>query len=54
MLTYKHNLLGTSLGVQGLGLCARTALAEGQGSIPGWGTKIPQAVQCNQSVRSST
>ena len=33
---------GESLVVQWLGLCASTA--GGQGSIPGWGTKIPQAV----------
>ena len=34
--------LGTSLAVQWLGL--RTLTAEGPGSIPGWGTKILQAV----------
>ena len=34
---------GNSLAVQWLvGLCALTA--EGPGSTPGWGTKIPQAV----------
>ena len=32
--------------VQWLGLCAFTA--EGPGSIPGRGTKIPQAGQCGQ------
>ena len=32
---------GTSLAVQGLGL--RTFTAEGPGSIPGWGTEMPQA-----------
>ena len=36
--------LGNSLVVQWLGLCAFTA--EGAGSIPGWGTKIPQATRC--------
>ena len=35
---------GNSLVVQWLGLCAFT---EGEGSIPGRGTKIPQAVQCS-------
>ena len=33
--------IGNSLVVQWLGLCAFTA--EGQGSVPGQGTKIPQA-----------
>ena len=33
---------GNSLVVQWLGLCAFTA--EGVGSAPGWGTKIPQAM----------
>ena len=37
----KFKKLGTSLAVQWLGLCAFTA--EGKGSIPGWGTKIPRA-----------
>ena len=37
---------GNSLAVQWLGLCALTA--EGLGSIPGWGTKIPQAMWCGQ------
>ena len=35
---------GNSLVVQWLGFCA--FIAEGAGSIPGWGTKIPQGVQC--------
>ena len=34
---------GTSLAVQWLGLHGLTA--EGPGSIPGWGTKIPQAAR---------
>ena len=38
--------LGNSLAVQGLG--PRALTAEGVGSIPGWGTKIPQAVQHSQ------
>ena len=36
-----------SLAVQWLGLQASTA--RGQGSIPGRGTKIPQASQCGQN-----
>ena len=36
------NFVGTSLVVQWLGLHASTA--GGQGSIPGWGTKIPHAL----------
>ena len=38
-----------SLAVQRLGLFAFTA--EGADSIPGWGTKIPQAAQCNQKKK---
>ena len=34
-------MLGNTLAVQWLGLQAFTA--EGAGTIPGWGTKIPQA-----------
>ena len=37
---------GNSLAVQWLGL--RTFTAEGTGSIPGQGTKIPQAAWCGQ------
>ena len=40
------NIKGNSLAVQWLGLCAFTA--EGTGSIPGWGTKIPQATWGSQ------
>ena len=39
-----------SLVVQWLGLCASTAM--GPGSIPGWGTKIPQAVQPGQKKKA--
>ena len=39
----KAPCLGNSLAVQWLGLHAFTA--EGAGSIPGWGTKIPKAVE---------
>ena len=36
---------------QWLGLGAFTA--KGSGSIPGWGTKIPQAMGCGQKKKSS-
>ena len=42
-------LLGTSLAVQWVGLSTFTA--EGPGSIPGWGTKIPQAAQRGQKKK---
>ena len=35
--------------VQGLGL--HTFTAEGTGSVPGWGTKIPQAAQWGQKKK---
>ena len=35
--------------VQWLGLCAFTA--KGLGLIPGWGTKIPQAMQLSQKKK---
>ena len=42
----KHIEMGTSLEVQGLGLCASTA---GElGLIPGRGTRIPQATRYSQ------
>ena len=41
---------GNSLAVQWLGLCAFTA--RGLGSIPGWGTKIPQAMQRSQKKKN--
>ena len=37
-------LLKNSLEVQWFGLCV--SMAEGMGSIPGWGTKIPHAMWC--------
>ena len=40
--------MGNSLAVQWLGLCALTA--EGPGSIPDRGTKIPQAVRHSQKT----
>ena len=40
-LVFKNTILGNSLAVQWLGFRAFTA--EGPGSIPGQGTKIPQA-----------
>ena len=42
-------ILGNFLAVQWLGLCDFTA--KGSGSIPGWGTKIPQAVRCSQKKK---
>ena len=38
-----------SLAVQWLGLCAFTA--DGPGSIPGQGIKIPQAVGCGKKIK---
>ena len=40
---------GNSLVVQWLGFCA--FIAEGSGSLPGRGTKIPQGVQCGQKKK---
>ena len=48
---FKKSLPGNSLAVQWLGLCA--FIAEGPGSIPGQGTKIPQAVQCSQKKKKN-
>ena len=45
----KNGQRGTSLAGQWLGLCAFTA--EGPGSTPGQGSKIPQAAQCRQKVK---
>ena len=42
-LLFKSCTCGDSLSVPWLGLCVVTA--EGPGSIPGWGPKIPQALQ---------
>ena len=46
MKTLKFKKCRNSLVVQWLGLHAFTA--EGEGSIPGQGTKILQAMQCGQ------
>ena len=43
------NWTRNSLAVQWLGLRASTA--GGMGSIPGWGTKNPQAVRCGQKKK---
>ena len=48
--SYQRVLPGTSLAVQWLRLHASTA--EGEGSIPGWGTKIPHAAQCSQNKQT--
>ena len=42
---------GKSLEVQWLRLCALTV--EGLGSIPSQGTKIPQAMQCDQETHKT-
>ena len=42
--------LGNSLVVQWLGLCTFTA--KGLGSIPDWGTKIPQAAQWSKNKQT--
>ena len=39
--------VGNFLAVQWLGLGIFTA--EGTGSVPGWGTNIPQAARCGQT-----
>ena len=46
----KKNITRNSLAVQWLGLHALTA--KGPGSIPGGGTKIPQAVQHGQKNKN--
>ena len=51
----KINLKNTNrefLEVQWLGLS--TFIAEGPGSIPGWGTKIPQVVQSDKKRKKGT
>ena len=45
----KEREMGNSLEVQLLRLGDFTA--EGIGSIPGWETKIPQSLQCDQKKR---
>ena len=47
--TTKITALETSLVVQWLRLC--TSKARGAGSIPVWGTKIPQAILCVQKTK---
>ena len=46
---HKIWVLGTSLAVQWLRLCASTT--GGTGLIPGQGTKIPRAAQCSQKKK---
>ena len=48
-LKIKLLVLGNSLAVQWLGLRAFTS--EGLGSIPGWGTNIPEAVWYSQKKK---
>ena len=45
-------IMGTSLAAQWLGLC--TSTAGGERSIPGQGTKIPQAMQCGDQYDNNT
>ena len=45
-------LLKKSLEVQWFGLCV--SMAEGMGSIPGWGTKIPHAMWCAKKKTNSS
>ena len=45
----KKSKMGNFLVVQWLGLRASTA--KGPGSIPGWGTKILQAMWCSQKKK---
>ena len=45
----KNKSIGNSMVVQWLQLCAFTA--NGPGSIPGWGTKIPQTAQHSQKKK---
>ena len=46
----KKRVVGTSLVVQWLRLFA--ANAEGAGSIPGQGAKIPPAMRCSQKIKT--
>ena len=46
-----QRIKGNSPVVQWLGLCTFTA--KGPGSIPGWGTKIPQAMRCGQRKKKN-
>ena len=47
---FKQDGHGSSLVVQWLELCAVTP--EGPGSVPGWGTKIPQAAWHSQKRKN--
>ena len=47
----KKAISQNSLAVQWLGLHAFTV--KGLSSIPGWGTKIPQAVQCENKTKQN-
>ena len=48
---YKNQLVGTSLVVQWLRLCAPNA--GGMGLVPGWGTKILHATQLGQKKKKA-
>ena len=45
-ICFKKGIRGNSLVIQWLGFCA--LIAEDLGSVPGQGTKIPQAMWCGQ------
>ena len=49
-LSREAGVSGTSLEVQWLGLSSFTA--EGTGSVPAWGTKIPHAMPCGQKKKN--
>ena len=48
---FKNPKTGNSLVFQWLGLWAFTA--KGLGSVPGWGTKIPQATKCGKKKKNT-
>ena len=48
---YLKSLLGNSLAIQRLGLCAFSAV--GPNSAPGWGTKILQALLHSQKTKQN-
>ena len=50
LLTFNKHLFGNSLAVQWLGLGFH---CWGSGSNPGWGTKIPKALQCGQKTKKN-
>ena len=45
----RNPIIGNSLVVQWLGLC--TFIVRDSGSIPDWGTKLPQTSMCGQKIK---